>query len=135
MRLIVLCILFSSVFAPMAWAAAPMDVCELGENTADHIACMKKRYDEAQAALNKIYDRSVRGYEADESTVDLQRAQQDWLAYRDQECARQVEAEETQSLKRVKGLSCSAALTMQRVDILESQLKDHEKDDGWASPF
>lgn len=127
-------------------AQAPIDVCTKAQSTADNMSCNKKRLDDAQAALNATYERAVETFKAphktqvedlpnlvsetkikESSAERLKKSQSDWLAYRDVECARQVDAVESESLKQLKKVSCEAALTEQRTETLLVELEDHEQ--------
>lgn len=108
--------------------------CARAESTADTMACAKKRNDAAQASLNELYQKMLDIFdEADApngegSAADiLRQSQTDWIAYRDTECEHQVAQVETESLKRLKKLSCSASLTEQRVTTLELELEEKDK--------
>lgn len=114
--------------------------CEQAENTADVMACVKKRHDEAQKRLNTIFEQLLAGeqeatQEENGRADQLRESQKDWITYRDQECLWETTRVETESLKRIHELSCVTALTQQRADILALSLKEDQEDEGAARSY
>ncbi len=117
-------------------AQAPENYCQRAESTADIMVCAKKHYDDSQKELSRIYEKVLNippdsndsAQNEEQSAVQtLRQSQKDWISYRDGECARQTQQEESESLKRLKELSCLADLTRQRADTLLVQLEEKEK--------
>lgn len=112
--------------------------CERAQSTADIMRCVKKRHDEAQKRLNKIFDQLLENeraqvdqgeYETPEDIPSTLRiTHQNWITYRDYQCAWETSREPSESLKRIRELSCLAALTEQRANILRVAL-DRETPD------
>ncbi len=152
--------LFSTIFllgslsfgaGAAAQSAQSRTYCERAENTADVMACVKKRHEEAQKRLNVIYDRVLENESKVVEIIDnealadsesavheepapiqgqpdmVRGAQQNWIAYRDQECDWERKLEDTESLKRIRQLSCLTALTEQRSDVLSLSLDLEEE--------
>ena len=99
--------------------------CAHVENTADIMSCVNKRHDEATKRLNTIFETliaEISGESAEEQKATLRQAQKDWLLYRDRACAWEIDQEQTESLKRIRSLSCQSILAEQRADILSMSL-------------
>ena len=97
--------------------------CDTAVSTADVLACLKEQHENAQNTLNMLYGK-ISGALRDEELSAFRAAQQNWIAYRDQECRWEQSREETQSLRRVQELSCLTRLTNLRSEVLAHQIKD-----------
>lgn len=113
------------------------DSCEQAEHTADIITCLNRRHDAVGDRLNETFLKILKQYQDTGQDVSvLWDIQKGWLAYRDQECERQVDDVETESLKRVQELDCLTSLTEQRIGILELSFeKDEPPEEQTALPL
>lgn len=120
-----LTVLAGVVFAHEAQAQKAFSHCDQATHTGDILACLNKRNDKAAADLNKIYDDVLRT-QLPENLENFYNVQTEWLQYRDQECAWQAAQVDTESLRRVKELSCLTDLTIERSAGLELFVKDQQ---------
>jgi len=131
MRFLTLFIVFSwfltsGFYSHYSHAQQHISHCDLTESTASAQACLKKHLDEAQDRLNEVYEELSSTLET-EDLQELKRLQQNWLTYRDEECAWEAGRTETASLQQVYELSCKARLTESRAEQLEITLADMEE--------
>lgn len=106
--------LFLLVLTPFsASASGQIAICDMASSTAAMMGCVKKHHDEAQTKLNRIYD-DVKAGLTEEDVEDLHLLQEQWIAYRDAECAWEAAQVETESLIKIYELSCIAKMTDDR---------------------
>ena len=102
--------------------------CDDVKNTAGTAKCVKEHYDHAAIRLNESYNAVYQMVDAALKDT-LQDAQAAWIAYRDQHCAWEESLPQTSGLDHVYKLSCEAALTEKRAEILED-ISARETADG-----
>jgi uncharacterized protein YecT (DUF1311 family) len=110
--------------AGLARSQSAFDYCEKAKHTGDMIACVKKHYDDTTQKLNKTYE-DVLVTQSDEDAEAFRTAQQDWIAYRDKECAWEISQVQTESLRRHEELECLTRLSMLRLRVLDEYLETH----------
>lgn len=151
-RVLALCFLLILNTTPQSFAKSEPEYCDRAKSTADIMACVKDRHDQAQKRLNIIFDRvlvnenaltaPLEKNENDETPqleeqdkskdriASLRETQNNWIIYRDQECAWEIGSEATESLKRIKELSCLTKLTNQRADVLSLSLNEEDRSEA-----
>ncbi|MCB1562534.1 MAG: DUF1311 domain-containing protein [Alphaproteobacteria bacterium] len=85
------------------------------------MACAKKRYEDAQNALDGIFEQGLSGLDFADTQL-YRAAQKGWVAYRDRECAWQARLADSESLKRIEELSCLKTVTERRTAALQAAL-------------
>ena len=106
--------------------------CEMAENTADVMNCVKQRHDDSQERLKTLYDKLLAAEDSGGAPSAFRDTQQRWIEYRDQQCEWEIAQEATESLKRLRQLSCVGDLTAQRADILSLVLSRLKTDNDEA---
>ncbi len=99
--------------------------CKRAANTSDVMACVKKRHEESQKQLEKIFA-SLNGQLSEESQAALKNVQQSWISYRDMECDWEEARAENASLKQIEKLSCLTKITKTRTNLLKTFLDVQE---------
>ncbi|MEZ5918398.1 MAG: lysozyme inhibitor LprI family protein [Alphaproteobacteria bacterium] len=121
---------FALLHIPAAQADSRFSYCKKGESTADVMACAKKRYEDAQDALDRIFEQGLSGLDFADTQL-YRAAQKGWVAYRDRECAWQARQADSESLKRIEELSCLKTVTERRTAALQAALNE-QKDKNTA---
>ena len=112
-----------NIWAAGAHATQIFNFCEDAQSTADSMACIKKRHDNAQKHLNTTFEKIIKTQGENKDNIQaLNDAQTNWLSYRDQECKWATQQVENESLHRIEELACLTTLTQQRIRILEETL-------------
>lgn len=94
--------------------------CEQAETSAEMRACANRRYEDADAALNRFYQRLMSQLPT-QRREQLKAAQRAWIDFRDKNAAFVAGAAEDGTLYPILEVSELATMTKQRVD----QLKAH----------
>lgn len=113
------------LLATPAWA---LD-CKTATTQTDMNACAGMGFEAADAELNRIYGQLVArtGKDSQARTL-LTKAQRDWLAFRDAECAFQASGVEGGSAQPMVVLGCREGLTRKRTADLKGYLTCQEGD-------
>lgn len=107
------------VFPHYAFAKS---ACSTAKNSMDELACAHEKYDAATQDLNTAYEGIQTQQDAD-ALETLRQAQQNWLTYRDQECAWEAKAGIQSSLGRLEEVKCLTRMTLNRADFLDMLLE------------
>lgn len=99
--------------------------CEDADSTAAAARCLKRSLDDSQKRLSVIYDKMTKLLKG-EALGELNVLQQQWISYRDAECAWQESRAEGGALSQVNKLSCLARMSADRADLLGIMLADAE---------
>lgn len=102
----------------------PSDESQAGMNI-----CANAEYRAADAKLNKAYGEIVRRLAEDAGAKKLlQKAQRDWIAFRDAECAFSTDGSKDGSIYPMLKSQCLAGLTTARTEQLSGYLNCEEGD-------
>ena len=113
-------------------AAAPAqkraqgDPCADPQSQSEMNMCAAKRFNEADAALNRVYNELASKLEAD-ARARLKTAEVSWLKYRDDNCAYEAAAFEGGSMQPLIRSSCYERMTKARTEELRGQIKELEQ--------
>lgn len=95
--------------------------CDNASSTAAFQACVKRHHAAAQETLNTVYEELAVTLDAENVSV-LRDLQNEWLAYRDNECAWESSRVEEEALIKVYEISCQARMTDDRIALLKTAL-------------
>jgi len=94
--------------------------CDSTKSTADALECINQSRRRVQDMLNDTYKLVAEAQDSEEKRSRLGAAQQSWIAYRDAQCAWESSLPDNPSLSRIYELSCVAAMTDLRAQLLSS---------------
>lgn len=97
-----------------------MQDCDKNQRTMN--LCAQQRYDKADAALNRTYNRSLKAQPDEAAQQRLREAQRAWISYRDKDCAVEAGPRETSgSIWPLQYYGCLERHTMRRTMELQQQ--------------
>lgn len=109
---------FGQSVQALARECDPSDESQTGMNI-----CANAEYQSADAKLNKAYGEIVRRLAEDAGAKKLlQKAQRDWIAFRDAECAFSTDGSKDGSIYAMLKSQCLAGLTAARAEQLSGYL-------------
>jgi uncharacterized protein YecT (DUF1311 family) len=101
------------------------DPCEGAQTQYDMNVCTLKKFEAADALLNKVYNRLVSKLAGDEGQrAKLKAAETSWLKYRDANCDYEASAYEGGSIKPTIANTCLERMTKARAAELDGQIKE-----------
>ena len=116
---------FALLGAAPAQKQTQPDPCE-GEGAETQSAmnmCAARKFKEADAALNRVYNQLAAKLEAD-ARAKLKAAEVSWLKYRDDNCEYEAAPFDGGSMQPLIRSSCLERMTKARTEELRGQLKD-----------
>ncbi|GGI55063.1 lysozyme inhibitor LprI family protein [Oxalicibacterium solurbis] len=97
-----------------------MQDCDKNQQTMN--LCAQQRYDKADAALNRTYNRNLKAQPDEAAQQRLREAQRAWISYRDKDCAVEAGPRETSgSIWPLQYYGCLERHTMRRTMELQQQ--------------
>lgn len=118
---------------PAVRATASFNPCKDPQTTSEMVACANHRYEAADLALNRMWNRVKENFttgDVDESTKEQWRrlvaAEKAWLPFRDAQCLADVE-NIGGTLERVEVPGCMARLTFERTQYLQKFLPQNDR--------
>jgi len=123
--------------AAILWRGLPVQAkdgaafryCDQATSSADVMSCVKQQYDRAAQALNNLYEEALKNQNPDQAEA-FRTAQSQWLDYRDTQCGWQAARAGTETLARIKMLSCQHVMSLKRAETLAMLLDPHESLDS-----
>ena len=115
-------------------AAAPAqrrgakDPCADAQSQGEMNVCTSKRFEAADAELNRVYNQLASMLKDDEAQrARLKAAEVSWLKYRDDNCDYEASVYEGGSIKPLIRSSCLERMTKARTAELRGQIKEREQ--------
>lgn len=93
--------------------------CDRAKSTAESMECINRQFQNAQSRLNESYKQYMDSHDP-ALRAAAEKAQHEWLSYRDAQCAWESAWADPPALARIYEVSCLSALTETRADILAS---------------
>lgn len=109
-----------SAQTPADTQSQAMQDCDKNQQTMN--LCAQQRYDKADAALNRTYNRNLKAQPDEAAQQRLREAQRAWISYRDKDCAVEAGPRETSgSIWPLQYYGCLERHTMRRTMELQQQ--------------
>jgi uncharacterized protein YecT (DUF1311 family) len=115
-------VLLLSVTAPIT-LQAQRDPCKEGDTTFEMKQCSAKKYKQANAELNKVYQKLMSKLDDEGHKASLKTAQLAWLKYRDSNCDFESYLNRGGSIYSVIATECMTAMTVSRTKEMQGQIK------------
>ncbi|MGA9997035.1 MAG: lysozyme inhibitor LprI family protein [Pyrinomonadaceae bacterium] len=120
--IIIICVLCVVVFPQQKRTVR--DPCKDPMSQVEFNFCARRKYEQADAGMNKVYKQlmlGLAGYKSD-NQQKLQEAQTLWLKYRDANCASEASVYEGGTIRPTVYYSCLASVTQERTKRLKAFL-------------
>ncbi|WP_319531829.1 lysozyme inhibitor LprI family protein [uncultured Cohaesibacter sp.] len=111
--------------SPAAHATDPQINCKAPSDTASMLHCAAVALETADTELNAIYKRLI-SLKDEQGQEILRKAERAWIEFRDADCSLAADLFRGGSLEPVVFLDCRAAMTAERVKLLQSQVDSIE---------
>ncbi len=108
-------------YAPVQ-AQEHLSYCESIESTADMLTCVNRHREDAQTRLNMVFRDLLKALAGEAPKERLHESQNNWLSYRNEQCAFEKGQATKPAFERIYEISCITRMTEQRAEQLSMSL-------------